>query len=173
MAKPKHFGSLNNLCDVLGVPRNTSIVDAVQDLDINVTKRDVREATPRNPLNCGYACAIRRQTGAPAAAVMRGQAYILIERDEKPVILRYNTNGDMHTMLTTFDVAGVMAEHEVTLRAPSPKSTLKAKRKYNKEYRAAVAAGERTPEGYGPQKKLPKKVIKAMRPRLSQMAPTE
>lgn len=166
MARPKQTGAHTILCELFGTPKGTKVIDAVQDMDITVTKQDVRRATPKDPTNCGYARAICRQTGAAKAEVYRGSTYLLTERDGAPVILRYQTNDDMRVILSRFDLNKRMAEHTIKLRAPKGTQTLKELRKRNVRYREAIKNGEHVPEPRGPQDK---RVIASLRPTLMSM----
>ncbi len=163
MAKTKTIGAHKYLREKLSVPDDTPIVDAKQDLPITVMRQDVRWATQKEPSNCGYARAICRETGARKSVVYRTSTYLLTEREDKPVVLRYLTNDDMRVFTKHFDRTGRMAEHEVTLKAPRTSQRLPNKRKRDAEYKAKVKSGEHVIVPRGPQEK---KHLRNLRPRL-------
>lgn len=158
--------TLKNLADKFGIPYDTPLVDAVQDLPgVKVTRQDVRWATPKEPTNCGYARAICRTTGATKSAVYRHSTYLLTERDGAPCVVRYQTHEDMRVYTKHFDRTGRMAEQEVTLRAPCQSMGLAYKRKHDEDYKKRVASGEHVIKPRGAQSRAP---VRGLRPRLAE-----
>lgn len=157
-----------SICRELGLPDDTPIYDAKKDLEITVERQDVRTAKPRDPLHCGYANAICRQTGAPAAAVRRWATYIATERYGKPAILRYITSHDMRIILSRFDRTEKMAAHTEVLKAPTLSCQLETMARYQRKRKADIKAGKRDYNPTGPQR--PHHPINNLRPRLGALA---
>lgn len=157
-----------SVCRELGLPDDTPIFDAKKDLDITVERQDVRYAKPRDPLHCGYANAICRQTGASAAAVRRWATYIATERYGKPAILRYITSHDMRVILSRFDRTEKMASHTETLRAPTISVQLETMARYQRKRAADIKSGKRAVNHTGPQR--PHSPVQNLRPRLGVLA---
>lgn len=122
--------------------RKIRVIDAAAPLSLEVTSVDISGATQKDPSNCAFACAIKRNMGATGACFMRSAAYV--EYDDR--IVRYRLTDRMAKEIVAFDRAKAMEPgiYELATVAPSKRRTGKkaaeARRRKNRRRRAAASA---------------------------------
>lgn len=129
----------------LGLDPDIPVLDATEDLQITVTKADLRKAKPEDAHSCGYAMAICRQLGVTDVWVYRHTTLVLSTLRGKPVLYRYLTTDDMKLQLNRYDLNKRMPEHSVVAKAPTGSYTMERKRERARDYARAVKSGERVP----------------------------
>jgi hypothetical protein len=146
----KTFGGRAHICNVMGLPVNTPINDAKEDIRFAVTKKDVLKANPKDAASCGYSKALCRETGLDNIHVYRNTTLIAEKIGNKDVITRYRNPQDMRLILNKFDINAKMPVHEMTLKAPKGSYTLEAGEASRATYRAAIASGKHKVKPRGP-----------------------
>lgn len=160
------YTGYRRICDAVGMPYGTPIIDATEDLELTVTKADVRKAKPKDPRNCGYAQALCRTLGVTNVAVTRHSTLVVGKKDRKDTIFRYRTTDDMRLLLSRFDLNGRMPEHTIVVKAPTGSYRRDARNEHDAEYRQRVKDGTHTPQ---PKEHFNTDPLEQLRPILSAM----
>lgn len=104
------------------------VVDAKKGLVVHVTAADIKHAKRKNPNQCAFACAIRREhQGAVEDVVIKKTIGFVVLTDKK-IIGRYTLPPSMQTEVAVFDRGGQFAEGYYELASPPPSVRLGAKR---------------------------------------------
>lgn len=104
-------------------------VDAKKPLLVTVKTGDIRKAKKKDPQNCGFAQACRRENPkAEAVFFFRSSAWV----QEGKTIKRYLLPTSMQKEIVAFDRGAPFDPGHYELKAPSPSNTLEAQHERNK-----------------------------------------
>lgn len=120
---------MSKLLSLNGLP----ILDAKKPTIVVVNKNDIARASRKDPTDCPFARAIRRELHACDAQVYLGRTYV---KTNKGSYTRYRTPPAMRTELITFDRGGKFEPGEYVMGAIPPtqrKKVAKAKRAERKK----------------------------------------
>lgn len=111
------------------------VVDAKEPLRIQPMECDVQGATVKDPTNCVFARAARRQYGALKVLFWKSTAYVdLVSEDGVRRVHRYLVSRPMYELLAAFDRGEPIEQGRAfILRAPSPGERLLNLRARSKE----------------------------------------
>lgn len=93
-------------------PKGLPIVDATDDLNIEVTESDVRKAVPLSPTKCALANAACRMEGVARAHFNKAISYLVF----KDRILRFETPESATREMVAIDRGGAFAVGKYTLK---------------------------------------------------------
>lgn len=111
------------------------IVDATKPLPIWVDNGDIRAAKRKNPDECAFAQAAKRQVlGSVGATFFRTVGYIEYPRK----VVRYKLPPSMEKEVVAFDRASAMAPGKYQLAPPGGTRRVGANKKYMRKWRASV-----------------------------------
>jgi hypothetical protein len=85
--------------------RSLAKKDATKNLQLEITKIDIRHAKPLDPENCAAACALKRQ-GFAEAVVMRSTTYVNKGSKASPDWVRYATPASLAREIVALDRGG-------------------------------------------------------------------
>jgi hypothetical protein len=97
--------------------------DARSQLRLSVTKDDVKNGTPGDPLGCAGAVGLCRQTGVKAAVLRARMAYIVYANGSA---VRYYVPVTVRQQLVLFDLSGNFTPGVYYLNPPTPTQQLGA-----------------------------------------------
>jgi hypothetical protein len=105
--------------------RGLPVVDATRELKIHATDQDIKTAKRKDPSNCVFANACRRQLGSHSVAFFRHYAYVeLRDSNGNSRIERFALPKRTRDSVMVFDRAGVADTGGFVLKPPSPGTTL-------------------------------------------------
>lgn len=103
-------------------------VDSRKPLKITVLPKDLKKSIKKDPQNCGFAQACKRENPkAEAVFFFKSSAWV----HEGKILKRYVMPGSMQKEIVAFDRGAKFDPGEYQLSAPSPSNTLEANRKRN------------------------------------------
>lgn len=133
--------------------RGMPVVEAQASMHVQPSAADIRSAIKEDPEHCAYANCLRRTLEAPNVFVFRTVAYVQsLDRQGKPIMLRYMVRKHANDYLTKFDQGKAVAPGGFMFHAPSKCRTLEYKYKQEVRRRTAgrqsprVATGEKHPK---------------------------
>ena len=97
------------------------VVDAIENIEIEITDQDIKLAARKDPANCVMARACMKQRGTDALVHI---SRVYLKMSDKNIWVRYMVDNSLRTEIVAFDRGGEFAPGTYKLRRPEPSKLL-------------------------------------------------